>query len=220
MKYTIKNRWTMTAQCEVEIECRADASEGMKLGLAVRVALKLDANFASAYLAGANLADADLSRANLSDANLADANLASAYLAGANLSRANLADANLSSAYLAGANLADANLSRADLSRANLSRADLSRANLAGAKWRDGITITRAPLQLYGLAYTVTILDAHMQVGCELHTFDEWDGFDDERISRMDGVNARRFWRDHKVALMLLCRSREVKAESKEEEAA
>ncbi len=150
MKYTIKNRWTMTAQCEVEIECSADASEGMKLGLAVRVALKLDANLASAYLAGANLADANLSR----------------------------------------------------------------------AKWRDGITITRAPLQLYGLAYTVTILDAHMQVGCELHTFDEWDGFDDERISRMDGVNARRFWRDHKVALMLLCRSREVKAESKEEEAA
>jgi hypothetical protein len=59
-----------------------------------------------------------------------------------------------------------------------------------------------------------------MQIGCELHTFADWDGFDDESISRMDGVNARRFWRDHKEALILLCRSRDVKVESKEEEAA
>ncbi len=245
MKYTIKNRWTMAAQCEVEIECSADASECVKLGLAVRAAIKADVNLAGSSLAGVNLARADLAGANLTGANLTGANLTGANLTGADLTGAdltgadlagvNLARADLAGADLTGANLAGVNLARADLAGADLTGADLTganlarvnlagaylaRVNLAGAEWRSGITITRPPLQLYGLAYAVTILDAHMQVGCELHAFDEWDGFDDERISRMDGVNARRFWRDNKAALMLLCRSREVKAESKEEEAA
>ena len=59
MKYTIKNRWNMAAQCEVEIECSADASEGVKLGLAVKAAVASDAN-----LIGANLSDANLRDAN------------------------------------------------------------------------------------------------------------------------------------------------------------
>ena len=101
----------------------------------------------------------------------------------------------------------------ADLVGAYLADANLADANLAGAEWRDGITVTRAPIQVYGLAYPIAILDAHMQIGCELHTFDEWDGFDDERISQMDGVNARRFWRDHKSSLMALCRLRAAKKE-------
>ena len=116
-------------------------------------------------------------RANLAGANLAGANLAGAYLAGA---------------YLAGANLAGANL------------AD---ANLAGAKWRNGITLTRAPLQLFGLAYTVNILDAHMQIGCELHALSEWREFDDARIVQMDGKTALKFWRAHKAALLALAES-------------
>jgi uncharacterized protein YjbI with pentapeptide repeats len=107
----------------------------------------------------------------------ARANLAGAYLAGANLA----------GAYLAGANLAD--------------------AYLAGATWRDGIVINKRPIQLYGLHYVVTILDAHMQIGCELHSLAEWAAFDDARIVAMDGRTALQFWRDHKDALLSLARS-------------
>ena len=106
--------------------------------------------------------------------------------------RANLADANLAGANLAGAYLADANLAG---------------ANLAGAKWRDGVVISKPPIQLYGLHWTVTILDAHMQIGCELHSLAEWAEFDDARIVAMDGRDALRFWRDHKDALLSLARS-------------
>jgi hypothetical protein len=136
-------------------------------------------------------------RAALEKATQARANLARAYLAGAYLAGANLARANL----------AGADLARADLAGANLAGADLARANLAGAKWRDGVVISKTPIQLYGLHWVVTILDAHMQIGCELHSLAEWAAFDDTRIVAMDGRDALRFWRDHKEALLSLARS-------------
>ena len=128
-----------------------------------------------------------------------------AYLADANLARANLAGANL-----AGAKLADAKLSGANLAGAKLS----------GAKWRDGITIKQVPLQLSVLAYPVTILDAHMQVGCELHPFDEWAAFDNARIAQMDGVKARRFWSQWKEPLLAMCKQRTASKTSSETDAA
>ena len=78
MKFAIKSRWNASVLFEAEIECAADASDGVKLGLAVRVAIKARAN-----LADADLARADLARAYLAGANLAGAKLAGAYLAGA-----------------------------------------------------------------------------------------------------------------------------------------
>jgi len=122
----------------------------------------------------------------------ARANLARAYLADANLADANLAGANLAGAYLADANLAGANLAG---------------ANLADAKWRDGIIIQRQPIQINGLApYAVTILDQHMQIGCELHSLADWDAFDDRRIIEMEGLTAARFWKAHKAGLMAIAR--------------
>jgi pentapeptide repeat protein len=99
--------------------------------------------------------------------------------------------ANLSGAYLSGA----------------LSGANLSDANLSGAKWCDGITISKAPLQLSGLTWMVYILDQHMQIGCELHSLADWQSFDDRRIGAMDGRDALRFWRDHKDSLLSLAKA-------------
>ena len=97
--------------------------------------------------------------------------------------------------------------SRANLSRANLSGAYLSDANLSDAKWRNGIVINKPPIQLFGLHWRVTILDEHMQIGCELHKLSDWAEYDDERIARMDGRNALRFWRAHKDVLLGLAKS-------------
>ena len=95
MRFEIKNRWTGAVQFDAEIECGEDAIYSVRLGLAVKCAVKVRANLAGANLSGANLSDADL---------------AGAYLARADLSGANLARANLAGAYLAGADLADADL--------------------------------------------------------------------------------------------------------------
>jgi len=128
IKQEILNRFSGEVIFTAEIECAADELPSIKLGLAVKAAVK-----ARAYLADANLADANLVNANLVNAYLAGANLVNAYLAGANLARANLADANLADANLAGANLVNANLVNANLAGANLVNANLVNANLAGA---------------------------------------------------------------------------------------
>ena len=186
----ILNRWTDAVLFECEVPDEIDS------GLALRYALE------KATEARANLSDANLSDANLSDANLSGANLSDAYLRGANLSGAYLRDANLRDA-----NLSDANLSDANLSGANLRGANLSGTYLSGAKWSDGIIINKVPLQLSGLLWLVTILDAHMQIGCELHSLAEWAEFDDARIVAMSGKEALRFWRENKDALLGLARA-------------
>ena len=178
--FEVRNRWSGEVQFAAQIECSEDTPFRLKLGLAVKWALKT----------GANLSWADLSVADLS---------------GADLSVADLSGANLSVADLSGADLSGANLSGADLSRANLSWVDLSVANLSVAKWRDGVLVKQQPVQIGGLTWPVTILDTHMQIGCELHSHDEWAGFDNERIATMDGTASRRFWRDHRDWLLGLC---------------
>jgi hypothetical protein len=187
MLFEIKHRFSGQVQFTAEIEADEKTPTSIKIGLAVEWAIKTRADLAGANLAGANLAGA----------NLAGANLAGAYLGSANLAGADLAGANLAGAYLA----------RAYLGSANLAGADLAGANLAGAKWRDDITINNRPIQIYGLRYNVTILDAHMQLGCELHRLCEWQSFDDRRIIEMDRDDALRFWRDHKEALLGVARS-------------
>jgi hypothetical protein len=189
----IRRRYTEAVLFECDVP--ADITSGLHTRYVLERAVASGANLSDANLSGANLRGAYLSGANLSDANLSGA-----YLSGANLSGANLSGANLSGAYLS-----DANLSGAYLSDANLSDANLSYANLRGAKWTDAIVINQVPLQLYGLLWTVTILDSHMQIGCELHSLAEWDAFDDTRIVRMDR-QALRFWREHKAALLALAR--------------
>ena len=207
IKFDVHNRFTGAVQFTAEIDCTERASRSVKLGLAVKWAIETGANLVGADLARANLARANLARANLAGANLAGANLVGANLVGADLVGASLADADLVGASLADAYLARANLADAYLADANLARANLAGANLAGANWTNGAAITRAPLQLFGLDYPVTIVDAHMQIGCELHSLAEWEAFDDERISRMDGKRARRFWDAHRDTLLALARA-------------
>ena len=109
-----------------EIEATEDTAIGIKLGRAVLIALKADANLSGANLRGADLRGADLSGADLSGADLRDANLRGANLLRADLRGANLSGANLSGADLSGANLSVANLRGADLRGANLSGTNLS----------------------------------------------------------------------------------------------
>ena len=185
-KIVIKHRHTDTVLYEYQPTEDEQAS-----GLAMRAALEAGVR-GGANLDGANLVCANLGGANLVCANLGGANLVCANLGGANLDGANLGGANLGGANLVGANLGGANLDG---------------AYLTGAKWRDGIVINKPPIQLFGLHWRVTILDEHMQIGCELHKLSDWAEYDDARIAAMNGRNALRFWRAHKDVLLGLARS-------------
>ena len=133
MKFDIFNRFTREVQFTAEINCADNASASVKIGLAVRWAVKTRANLSGANLSGANISGANLYRADLSGADLYGADLSGANISGANLYRADLSGADLSGADLSGANLYRADLSGADLSGANLYGANISGANLYGA---------------------------------------------------------------------------------------
>ena len=69
--YTIRRMsWSSLPPITVEIECAATTPEGVKLGLAVRVAAGRKEDLSGANLSGADLYGADLTRANLSGAYL------------------------------------------------------------------------------------------------------------------------------------------------------
>ena len=63
MKFVVNNRWSGAPQFEAEIECEENASTSIKLGLAVKLAVKSGADLSGAYLSGAYLSGADLSGA-------------------------------------------------------------------------------------------------------------------------------------------------------------
>lgn len=70
MKFDILNRFTGKVQFTAEIECADDVLPSVKLGLAIKVAVKSGADLSRANLSGADLSGAYLSGANLSGANL------------------------------------------------------------------------------------------------------------------------------------------------------
>ena len=90
MQFEIKSRWSGAVIFTAYIEADESASASIKLGLAVKVAVKARAN-----LRGANLRCAKLGGANLRGADLSDADLSGANLRGANLRGADLSDATL-----------------------------------------------------------------------------------------------------------------------------
>ena len=78
ISFDILHRWNGKLVFTAEIEAEDGASRAIKLGLAIRVAVRAKAN-----LRGANLRGAYLSGADLSEANLREAYLSGAYLSGA-----------------------------------------------------------------------------------------------------------------------------------------
>ena len=102
ISFDILHRWTGKLVFTAEIEAEDGASRAIKLGLAIRVAVR-----AKADLSGADLSGAYLSWADLSEANLRGANLREADLSGANLREADLSGTNLSGADLSGAPVID-----------------------------------------------------------------------------------------------------------------
>ena len=131
-------------------------------------------------------------------------------LINANLSYANLRDANLIGANLDGANLRGANLSYANLDGANLSYANLSYANLRYANLRDadldGEILTKTPISILNLTWDILITDGYMKIGCQRHTHEKWETFNDDEIKKMES-RASDFWKVNRDWLLGACKS-------------
>jgi uncharacterized protein YjbI with pentapeptide repeats len=198
MIFDILNRFSGEVQFTAEIECADDAHMSIKIGLAVKWAVKNMANLDGAMLNmanlnGASLNGASLNRASLIGASLDGAMLDRASLDGASLIGASLDGASLDRASLEGASLNGASLNRANLNRANLNRASLNRANLDRA---NGINdfVKSIQIEKYAICYTAE----NIQIGCQRHTHSEWSDFSDAQIRAMDGMDALVWWRKYK----------------------
>ena len=142
-QYTIPRRWfSSLPPITVEISCAADTPAGVRLGMAVRVAVGQKANLRDADLRGADLCYANLRDAVLRGADLRGAVLRGADLCYADLCYADLCYADLRDAVLRGADLCGAVLRGADLRDAVLRGADLCYADLRDAVLR-GEKVTR-----------------------------------------------------------------------------
>jgi hypothetical protein len=194
------DRLTRRVLFEAEIVADADTSGGVRLGLAVKLALKAGADLGGAYLRGADLRVADLR---------------GAYLRGADLRGADLRGADLGGAYLGGAYLGGADLRGAYLRGADLGGADLGGAYLGGvrwgegAKWREGVLVTREPILLLlpGVPHRVTILDRHIEVGCQLHEIAAWAAMGEAAIVEMDGARGVEMWRTWREPVLAVARA-------------
>ena len=162
-EFDVRNRFSGKVQFTADIDCGEDASQSIKLGLAVRWAIKNKANLCSANLRSADLRSADLRYADLRSANLCSADLRSANLCYANLRSADLCSANLCYADLRSANLCSANLCYADLRSA-----DFRLGNNKGDR-----VIFISHLGYFVLAYVVMRkgnLSMCLEIGCKGYT--------------------------------------------------
>jgi len=185
----IRSRWWPN---KVIFSCEVDAglgTQGLKLGAAVKCAIRSDtflnnadlrgvdlggadlnrAEFMHSDLSGANLSFADLSGADLMDAVLKNANLKRTRLSCADLSRANLEGADLEAAdlwaaYLPGANLAHTELWNTELLEAELPGANLTGANVESAKLAR-TTLTKAMIDPLSSARMSIVPEAGEYVG-------------------------------------------------------
>ena len=144
---------------------------------------------------------------NLRGADLSGADLSGADLSGANLIRADLSGADMRATDLSGTDLSGADLSGADLGGAYLSGTELSGTDLSGATYDDGIPFTKIPVMISGLTWNVRILDSHLKICCELHSFNEWENFTDKQIAKMKARAALSWWKIYKAPIMALIKA-------------
>ena len=91
-----------------------------------------------------------------------------------------------------------ADLCYADLSYADLRSADLSSADLRFLSSADGKVLAC----MNAGKYQVVISKEKIAIGCKFYTIEEWRGFDDERISRMD-CGALEWWNQWKEVILM-----------------
>jgi hypothetical protein len=137
--FEIRNRWTNAVQVTAQIDCAPDAPESVKLGLAVRWAVKERANLCGAKLCWADLCGAKLNWADLRETNLRGAKLRGAKLRGVKLRGADLRGANMREANLSMAKNIDSMVMPDGLTFADYKRDVVPALLTAGGKTLDEI---------------------------------------------------------------------------------
>ena len=106
---------------------------------------------------------------------------------------------------LSGSDLRESDLRGCDLRGCDLSGSDLRGSDLNGAKITNNTKITKAPIQIFGFTWPVTIWDQHMQIGCEFHSHKKWRNFTDGDWISMGGKDALKMKNTQFPAIIAIC---------------
>ena len=136
-------------------------------------------------------------RANLRFTDLRFTDLRYANLRYATLRSTDLRYANLRDADLRSTDLRDADLRSTDLRYANLRYANLRDADLRDASLRHVIGNGKDIKTIQTDPWPIVLTKDVMAIGYEQHSIEEWRGFDDNRIAKMDddALEWSRTWR-------------------------
>ena len=102
------------------------------------------------------------------------------------------------------------------LDGASLNGASLDRASFKDTTIFNNIKINKAPVFINGLHWMITLMDHHINIGCKLHTIDEWENFDNESINKMD-KSALRWWIKNKQWIIEMARVHESEVDNASE---
>ena len=165
-----------------------------------------------------------LGAAITSDTNLNQVGLRNHWLCETNFKHTSLRQADFTGSMLDKVDFSGCDLTEADFSRTSLRRVNFNGANLTRAKF-DGATIHDISLErtildgasywqagmekgiavIAGLEWYVYIFDAHIKIGCQMHSTDEWEEFEDAEIADMAN-SALAFWEVHKKDIIAMAR--------------
>jgi hypothetical protein len=180
-----------------------DLPEGVRLGRVVKAALRARTDQRKVDLGYADLRGADLCGVDLRGADLCGVDLRGADLGGTDLRGADLGGTDLRGAYLRKANLGGADLRGADLCGVDLRWVVWG----DGAKRREDVPVTRAPVMVATDPYDVWIWDRHAEIGCQIHEIGVWAALTEADIERMGGERGVRFWREWRAPLLAMARA-------------
>lgn len=133
---------------------------------------------------------------DFTDSDLSGLSLLNIDFTGCNFTNCSFEHTDLRHTILTGCNFNGATFARVDFSCA-----DLAGANFKGA-FIDNIKLSGQPLLIDTPEYGICIFEKYMQIGCQLHTIEEWERFNNRQIMAMDGLNATRWWHTHRDKLL------------------
>ena len=188
-------------------------------GADLRHAYLYKSNLSYTNFNGADLRHADLRDSDFLNSNFRNCNLEGADFFGSDLRNATLTDANLTGTILEYTKLRNADFRRANLSFANFYRAeaqhvDFRYCKLIGTRFEytdlidsymqyaeiksiqpnHCIANSKNLYTIHSPYYTIVVTPSHFHIGCESHPRRHWKEFTKERIERMDGEKALKFW--------------------------
>ena len=103
----------------------------------------------------------------------------------------------------------DSNTVKITLEKANLEGVYLEGANLEGANLYSATygsaTLNNGIEQYLGLMWPVFLFDNHIKIGCQMHTVDEWENFDNKEIDTMSS-EALALWAKYKTLIIGMAR--------------